>query len=304
MPGTAAARATSAGAKSAGTAAKRVRFGFTLVELLVVIAIIGVLVALLLPAVQAARAAARRTQCQNHLRQIGIAVHNYHGAFERLPYASLWRKQNTSAFTAILPYLEQENLHGIYNPKLSAFDPANLNAVQHRLAVYLCPEMNLPRQVPDIGRGESGAPGSYAVCVGTHSAWAGPYDGAFLFDTAGETSFASIRDGLSNTIFVGELDYGLKNYKWSGTDEPRWGVTQWGFGYPGYSVATTVGVYNSDELITGLNEFQTFRSDHSGGAFVAMGDGSVHFLDTTIDAITLDAMATRHGGEVYDSAFK
>jgi prepilin-type N-terminal cleavage/methylation domain-containing protein len=276
-----------------------VRNAFTLVELLVVIAIIGVLVALLLPAVQAARSAARRTQCQNHLRQIGLAMHNYHDAFSQLPFASLWRTHHTSAFTAILPYLEQENLHGIYDPKLSAFDPANLAAVQHRVSVYLCPEMNLPRKVPDIARGESGAPGSYAVCLGTNSGWTGPYDGAFVFDTAGETSFASIRDGLSNTIFVGELDFGLKNYNWSGTSEPRYGVTQWGFGYPGYSIASTVGVFNAERLITGLNEFQTFRSDHSGGAFFAMGDGSVHFVNTQIDATILDAMATRQGGETY-----
>jgi len=154
--------------------------------------------------------------------------------------------------------------------------------------------------VPNIPMGETGAPASYAVNSGSGSGWDPTHDGPFVFDAEEPTKFASITDGLSNTIFVGEMDYGLRNYYWSGTSDVRGGVVQWGIGYPGYSIGTTVGVLNSDFLITGFDEFQTFRSDHHGGVFFLYGDGSVHFLADTIDATLLDALATRDGQEIIE----
>jgi prepilin-type processing-associated H-X9-DG protein len=112
-----------------------------------------------------------------------------------------------------------------------------------------------------------------------------------------------ILDGTSNTLLFGELDYGLKNYNF--TSGPclgahRGGVSSWAIGYPGYSFATTLGVYNADRLITGLNEFQTFRSDHENGCNFALADGSVRFVSEVVDEILLDALATRAGGESVD----
>ncbi len=272
--------------------------GFTLVELLVVIAIIGILVALLLPAVQAARAAARKMSCSNNLRQIGIALHSYHDSFNAIPPASLWRTKFYSAFTAILPYMEEGNLYLRYDSRLSAFDPRNVQAVQQRVDPYLCPQMIIPRRVPDTQRRESGAPSSYAVNSGSGNAWGRYHNGPFVFDYEPKMKFSKIKDGLANTIFVGEMDYGLENYYWRGTTEVRGGVVQWPIGYPGYSIACTVGVFNADRLITGFNEYMTFRSDHLGGAQFMMGDGSVDFYSESMHAGVLDALATRQGSEV------
>ncbi len=136
------------------TAEKRSRFpkslhGFTLVELLVVIAIIGVLVALLLPAVQAARESARRTQCINHLKQIGLALHNYHDSHKSLPFATAYPKTSGTSSTplevngtwasAILPYLERQNHYNLFDFSQQLFSPANELAVTTVVPGYICP---------------------------------------------------------------------------------------------------------------------------------------------------------------------
>jgi prepilin-type N-terminal cleavage/methylation domain-containing protein len=280
------------------------RKGFSLVELLVVIAIVGILIAFILPAVQAAREAARRSQCANHLRQIGLAMHQYHDANDALPNATFYGTSFLSAFTAVLPYTEEEVKFDAYDLSLPYRSIANLAIIERAIPIYLCPTMNLPRSVPDADSAcdEYGAPGSYAVSTGTENPWNGPHNGTLIFARSGVTRFKSISDGLSNTLMVGELDYGLTNYNWGvcKNRETRWGATRWGAGYPGVSLATTSGRFNSDRLILGFAEFVTFRSDHPGGAHFAMADASVHFVAETIDPATLDALATRAGGEVID----
>ena len=294
--------------------------GFTLIELLVVIAIIGILVGLLLPATNAVREAARRTQCLNQLRQISLASLNFETSFRRFPFASNNFELNPnapnaafrSAFTDLLPYVDQENRYQTYQPNLSFLAPENIQVISQRVDFYLCPSMNIPRSIPDpsLDPKEVGAPSSYVVSAGSNNAYghAGPQNGPFIFDRNPLTGRknspvrpANIRDGLSNTIFVGEMDYGLSNYFYANSTTPKWGSVAWGVGLPGHSVGTTVGIFNSKKLVTGLNEWQTFRSDHPGGSNFAFGDGSTRLIPTTIDDSVLDALASIAGGEVVPS---
>ena len=138
----------------------RERLGaFTLVELLVVMAIIGGLVGLLLPAVQSARESARRLQCSNHLKQIGLGLHNYESTYKKFPVGSI-ESNFISSFTAILPHLEQGNRYALYNFSRYYTDPDNAALSAHTIATYLCPSMVLPRNVPDPRGDEVGGPGS------------------------------------------------------------------------------------------------------------------------------------------------
>ncbi len=286
----------------------RIRRGMTLVEILVVILIIGILISLLLPAVQAARKAARRMQCSNNLRQIALAVEQYHGQFHKYPMATHWATATEpgkfySPFTAILPFVEQDILFEEYDPGQSYSATVNADVVSKRVKTYLCPAMYLPREIPNSGCGETRAPSSYFASTGTEDIWAGPHNGAIIRHTEGTTSDKDIRDGLSMTLLMGEADYGLKNYLFTSGNcagQVRGGFVTWGIGYPGATLGSTVGVFNSDQLISGMNEFQTYRSDHAGGANFAMCDGSVRFIGETVDASVLDAAATRNGRDFYE----
>ncbi len=275
--------------------------GVTLVELLVVIAIVGTLMGLLLAGVQAAREAARRTQCQNNLRQIALAAHMHNDAQGHLPYASFrWRESFHSAFTFLLPYLEHKNLFAQFDLQQSVLVGTNNQLAKTPLEVFLCPTMDLPRVVPDRTHGASfeGAPSSYAVCVGNANPWRGPRNGAFIFSTDGmPTTLGRFPDGTSQTILAGELDYGLRNYYFRGTQDIRGGVTQWAIGYPGFSVATTYGPFNRDRLGGTFAEFYTFRSDHPTGVNIAFADASVRMLATATDRAVLLALGSRNGGE-------
>lgn len=283
---------------------ERVRRGFTLIELLVTIAIIGILIALLLPAVQQARAAARRTTCRNNLKQIGLAFHNYHDTYGAFPMATHWAPGGTlySAFTATLPFHEQNPLYGQYNFNAPSYDVFNEDVISQRVSAYLCPSMVFRRPVPAQNCGEQmRAPGSYAVCTGTQSGFGSTHNGAIVPHYVGPTMFQSIVDGTSNTFLAGEIDYGLENFLWSSgpcAGQGKYGTGVWGIGHPGMSMATTVGVFNSDRLVNGFDEYETFRSDHIGGVHFVMADGAVRFISEVIDSGTLDALATRNGAEV------
>jgi prepilin-type N-terminal cleavage/methylation domain-containing protein len=142
------------------------RIGFTLVELLVVIAIIGVLVAMLLPAIQAAREAARRTQCVNHLKQLAIATLNFEQANKYIPPSATDAVGNRRGFMSyVLPYLEEASVAALYNPKIEWFDPANQPAIQTQMSLLMCPSAPInPRTSSGTTVGANGDVSWTAAC--------------------------------------------------------------------------------------------------------------------------------------------
>ena len=231
--------------RSAGQS-KSDRSAFTLVELLVVIAIIGVLVALLLPAVQAAREAARRMSCSNNLKQLGLGIHNYEDSYKTLPmaYWGSFPPLNISNWgVAILPFIEQQNLAAQYNPAVPAANEfgaagqANVRVISTRLKVFECPSVpNLPNRVynariplpspltpsPLTWRA---APSDYFITTGVRDVFGnlaynnnqgGDRHGAIrvmgIFGGASIGRMADVTDGTSNTFMLGELTGGGEIY--------------------------------------------------------------------------------------------
>ncbi len=207
-----------------GLSSKR---AFTLVELLVVIAIIGILIALLLPAVQAAREAARRMSCTNKMKQIGIAMHNYHDTHKKFPDGGVAGKATSamsstsyylSAFAAILPFIEQQGLQSLYdfNQPWQDQDPTVPPMI---IATYVCPSASVTNPFNDSEFEQLAAAAGYNITgngsaityllnKGAHRIWcsggAVSSTVAGVFELGGGSSFRDIRDGTSNTIMVGE----------------------------------------------------------------------------------------------------
>ena len=204
---------------------KAARSGFTLVELLVVIAIIGVLVGLLLPAVQAAREAARRMSCSNNLKQIGLAMHNYHDTHKVFP-AFLYRNgqrdywRGYSAFTQILPFIEQQPLHDQLAAQSLNFYHHWDSGPHNDLRRTLIPAFKCPSdtQFPSTGSGWANGPGcSYGVSFGSTIQWDryqdqnGMFRGHSDINTRPELRMADVTDGLSNTLLASEHMAGDNN---------------------------------------------------------------------------------------------
>ncbi|MDA8745189.1 DUF1559 domain-containing protein [Rubripirellula amarantea] len=249
--------------------------GFTLIELLVSIAIIGILVAMLLPAVQATREAARKTTCKNHLKQIGLALHAYHNAHRSLPTGCIeWRgfmappTHRQFAWSAfLLPFIEQQSLHDSIDFSLPFDSERNRVAVRTRVAMYECPtapDRNLIRGQTDYG-------GLY----GERIVDTDPSDGCFLYDKT--ISFRAIRDGLTNTLAVAE-DVGGPDSEWINGRNVF--VQAWGI--------------NDHEAWVGDNEI---RSLHPGGAMVLFIDGRTLFMTESIDKSLLGKLITIAKGE-------
>ena len=194
------------------------RHGFTLVELLVVIAIIGILVALLLPAVQAARESARRTQCVNNLKQIGLALQTYHDSVGHFPTGRVERNElGVSWAFELLPYMEQSNIYDAWVPTEAVFAEANIAAMRTPVDTYYCPSRRSPVADRNFDDNSSTSPvtgvaagGDYAASAGVEHNFDGDLDeGEELEQVAGvihtfsKISGRQVTDGLSNTLAVG-----------------------------------------------------------------------------------------------------
>lgn len=309
--------------------------GFTLVELLVVITIIGILIALLLPAVQSAREAARRTQCANHLKQIGLAIQGFHEAQRAIPPSRLPCHVGSWA-VALWPYMEQQGLAEAWGHEGYYSQPETLRVTQ--VPAYYCPTRRRPKYTSKNGdtAGDHGvtvehmpgALGDYAANVGDGSG--GRWDWAFNheadrqpngpmlhaggpFDSDGEPNrlcngeypewsfdrlelpidFAMVRDGLSNTAFIGERHVPLDTF--------------------GDRAGNDTSIYNSDHLLRCCGRFGgpgyglarsprdpaggNFGSYHPGVCQFVFGDGGVRALSNQISTSTLRKLCVRNDGE-------
>jgi prepilin-type N-terminal cleavage/methylation domain-containing protein/prepilin-type processing-associated H-X9-DG protein len=292
------------------------RDGFTLIELLISVAIIGGLLALLLPAVQAAREAARRISCQNNLRQIGLAAQHYAEAHIHLPPPKLGDFQFDGlggTLMILLPYLEEANRFNPLDKSKVVDDPSNLPITSQPVEVYLCPSMRLPRLVPEPQCGEKLGPGSYLISTRTDFDKFKSLDGAFANPSIGPYSlgYQQIVDGTTRTLLVGETNYGHASRVWGGCPaldgSPKWGDQTWAHGYWalawGHMAAKFPAIYNnSNDYASPLSD-RAFRSDHPGGVQFVFLDGSVRLLSTNSSPAVRRALVTRAGGEM-DHAFE
>lgn len=292
--------------------------GFTLIELLVVIAIIAVLIALLLPAVQQAREAARRTQCKNNLKQLGLALHNYHDIHRVLP--SGWISVDNGVQSAhdglngagwgtmILPLIDQSPLYNQFNADLAIHDPVNLPFLSQTLKAWQCPSDPKPLrwQIEEEGNpgnvlaelptanyiglfgtieldGCENSPGTAPVspngqCVG---------DGVFYHNS--RTRLRDITDGTTNTIMLGErrTDTDLGWYStWPGM------IAE---GEEAFQRILGSADHVPNDPAAHLDDFS---SHHEGGAQFCLADGSVRFVTENIDHGVYQSLATIGGGEV------
>lgn len=264
------------------------RTGFTLVELLVVIAIIGVLIALLLPAVQQAREAARRNACSNNLKQIGLALHNHHDTHGKFPPGFIATTGPNSTYgwaTYILPFMEQDNIYQAIGDPTSVLDNSS-NKAGAIIDAYLCPSSTLPDKHKD-GFARSNYVGNGGYSNGTGQ----DYNGFFANKSA--FKFRDMVDGTSNTIMVGEAegpgddaDGGFP--VWSGTIYNK-------ISYSNGRLATLRIGNEANPINGGLSatgaDRGPFSSRHPGGAQFVFADGSTHFVPETVEVGTKDAVA-------------
>lgn len=351
------------------------RPGFTLVELLVVIAIIGILIGMLLPAVQQVREAARRVTCANNMKQLGLALHNYESSFEHFPAGFTSTKTNDGTVpsgvfidpvtwnaapgwgwaTHILPFMEANNIRDRIDIRTAIWAVQHRDIIQTQIPAFLCPSSsgdNNPFQVVDDSQSPYSPAGAtplilgrshYVASHGQESAW-GPEAGSDLTGTRftniytsatasvdiygdvsriadgpfyrnSQTTMAEVKDGTTNSIFLGEHSSKLSDKTWVGvvpgaTVHPRFSSPE-----NGPDGATTLVLYHmgpsGGELdITGFPiihpvNFPTFHvgqmyAEHPGGGNVCMGDGSVQFISETVDLLTWAELSSIAEGEVVD----
>ncbi len=290
--------------------------GFTLVELLVVIAIIGILVALLLPAVQAAREASRRAQCGSNLKQWGVAMQTYHDIHRSLPIGMARTPRHTWVFS-LLPQVEQASLYEAYDQKLGFWQPPNIitnsadGLMNQQVPVYFCPSN---RQGYWRGDAYWRTRGNYVVNFGNTRAAAGFDSAPFGFDRA--SKLRDITDGLSNTLFLAEVIMAARDDLWdcrgdfhndddgamfATVNTPNSGVdwcvvctpTAGVFPPPCATAAYTSPRFNNSASSPAVSS----RRMHPGGVQVALGDGAVRFVSTDIALSVWQAAGSAQGAE-------
>lgn len=305
------------------------RRGFTLIELLVVIAIIAVLIALLLPAVQQAREAARRTQCKNNLKQLGLAMHNYHDTFRVFPMGG-WVSGSFdmgSYMVRILPYIDQAPLYNQINFSVTIDTQVLPSGQQLALQVipgYICPSdpgPNVYTQSQNYGssprvksnyagnignQNSSGCNVGWNTLNGNGSATNGDtYDvgqvSGVLMKWPACINIAGVSDGTSTTLLMGEIRPICSAHQQDGWIDSNafWTVTGPGINYP--TCPDEVGYTGSgcNQIGNGAwGTSNTFRSKHVGGCHFVLCDGSTRFISQNISLLTLQQLADRRDGGV------
>ncbi len=285
------------------------RRAFTLIELLVVIAIIAILIALLLPAIQQAREAARRTQCRNNMKQIGIAIHNYHDIHKQLPpgaimpsgFGASWDVMSWSVY--ILPQMDNTPLYDGLMAETSnnttEFDRNTPGLAGTEVDAYLCPS-DVMGSINTVLNTQKLGHSSYVACIGSSL----PGDNDFsrgavsgCFGVNLDFRIRDITDGTSNTILIGERD-GANGSAGS----PRVGSTWIGSEYVGWPdrIFSTTDDAHPVNQPSGFRAGTSFGSLHAGGAFFLFGDGSIQFIPESIDNTTWEALGTRTGDETVE----
>ena len=308
--------------------------GFTLVELLVVITIIGILIALLLPAVQAAREASRRVQCSNNMKQIGLALHNYHMNNQCFPPGSFWfglsyGEYRGSILVRLLPYLEQQAIFDLfdfksYNPTIdNQMLPGGGNLIQSKvIPAYVCPsdsrpltlnappwERALHNYAASIGPTTHGNNGNCSCAV--YASWnayapppwggvyGGAYAGPFFRYPNPPSRIVDCRDGLSNTIYFGEVRPLCSAHNMGG----------WATSNNGQGLTSTLPPINWDTCDPNApdpcyqpcnwNMELGFKSRHPGGAQFLLGDGTVRIIAQTIDHWVYQYLGAKADGQTF-----
>ncbi len=284
---------------------RRARAAFTLVELLVVITIIGILIALLLPAVQAAREAARRMKCTNNFKQLGLGILNYESSFGVFPppytrdyteNSVTYAHKEHNMLTFILPFIEQQAIYDLYVWNENWSNGANYDATKNDIALFICPSAPRGRKwISDYATNEFVHMHSTLVTNG-HVADRSNWYNLFQPFKYGPTSTADVRDGLSNTFMLFE-DAGRPE-KWVGNKIESGTVSgdRWAEDDAEYWIHDVCPA-GSGQMMNCNNNNETY-SFHSGGCSHLYGDGSVHFVSESIDAETYVSLFTRAGYDV------